>query len=189
MLSVEFSALALGALLLLVVPLNWISAALFAAAIHELAHASVVRMLGGRIFGLRIGASGARMDVEPLGPAQEMVCAAAGPLGSFLLLATAQQFPRLAICGLFHGLFNCLPVLPMDGGRVMRCLLLLLLPERGERVFMILQKTVILVLLPGAAVLFFRKMPGILVYFVLFLLIRLWVHRKRPCKRPRIGVQ
>ena len=187
--SVEFSALLMGALLLLLVPLNWLSAAFFAAVIHEAAHAAVICFCGGRIYGLRIGASGARLDVGPLGVVQELLCAAAGPVGSFLLLILATRFPRLAICGFVQGCFNCLPVLPMDGGRVLRCLLLFLMPERGERVFRFLQKVVILIILPGVAILFFRKIPGILLSFAMILLIRLWVHRKIPCKQPQIGVQ
>ena len=89
MLSVELSALLLGALLLLVVPLNWLSAAIFAAAVHELAHIAMILLCGGRIYGLRIGAAGARLDVEDLGPFREGLSAAAGPLGSFLLLLAA----------------------------------------------------------------------------------------------------
>ena len=122
MVSVEFSACLLGVLLLFVVPLNWLSAAFFAAAFHEVCHIGMILLCGGRIHGFHIGIRGAKLDVSALDTFRELICAAAGPAGSFLLLVTAAFFPRLAVCGFIQGCFNCLPFVPFDGGRILRCI-------------------------------------------------------------------
>ena len=125
MVSVDFPVYLFGVLLLLLVPLNWLIPALLGAVIHEAAHLGMILLVGGRVYGVRIGIRGAKLQVSTLEPHRELLCAAAGPAGSFLLLLLAPRFPRLAICGFFQGCFNCLPVLPLDGGRVLRCLRLL----------------------------------------------------------------
>ena len=122
MICVEFPVYLFWVLLLFLVPLNWLSAAFFAALVHEMFHIAAIMLCGGKIRGIKIGIHGTVISLDPLNPLQELLCAAAGPTGSFLLLLLAPWFPRLAICGFFQGCFNCLPVLPLDGGRVVRSL-------------------------------------------------------------------
>ena len=54
---------------------------------------------------------------------KQMICILAGPAGSLLLLLTAEYLPRLALCGLVQGLFNLMPLHPLDGGRALRCIM------------------------------------------------------------------
>ena len=111
-----------AALLLLTVPIRWIAAGVFAAVIHELGHYLVVRLLGGEVISTTVSFRGARMEELPMSQGREILCILAGPAASFSLLLLARFFPRVAICGLIQGVYNLLPIYPLDGGRVLRCI-------------------------------------------------------------------
>lgn len=106
----------------LLLPLNWLLSAVTAAFIHECGHVAALKLCGVRIFAIRIGACGAKITTEPMGPIQELVCAAAGPLCSLLLVLLVKVAPVLAMIGFFQGVFNLLPIFPMDGGRMLMAL-------------------------------------------------------------------
>jgi Zn-dependent protease len=63
------------------------------------------------------------METTPLTPIQEAFCALAGPMGSFLVLLMSEVLPEAALCGLFQGAYNLLPIYPLDGGRISLCVL------------------------------------------------------------------
>lgn len=117
------------ALALLLLPLQWVGAAALAAAFHELCHYGAVRLCGGSVRSVTSGIGGVRMEVRGLTEAKELLCALAGPMGSLLLLLLARWIPRTAVCAGFQGLYNLLPVYPLDGGRAVRCVAQLLLPS------------------------------------------------------------
>lgn len=121
----------LAAVLLLTVPIRWIIASVFAAIIHELGHYLAVRFLGGEVISTQFTLRGARMEAYPMSPGREMLCILAGPAASFSLLLLARFFPRVAICGLIQGVYNLLPIYPLDGGRILRCVISLM--RKGER--------------------------------------------------------
>lgn len=118
------------AVAVLLVPIKlqvaWLAAALF----HELCHLIMLRILKLRICEVHVGCSGASISTEPLLPYQEMLCAIAGPIGSFSLLLFRRMMPLVAICGCVQGAYNLLPLYPMDGGRVAGIVLLRLLPGK-----------------------------------------------------------
>lgn len=130
-----------AALLLLIFPLKWMVAAIVAGAVHELCHLWAVRLSGGRVAKFRISVRGAVMEAGGLNPAQELLSILAGPAGSLGLLLLVHFFPRIAICGGMQGLFNLLPVYPLDGGRAVRCLCSRWLTDQaGERLCGILER-------------------------------------------------
>lgn len=138
----EGGFLVLLAAMLLLLPLQWVLAAVLAACLHECCHYLAIRALGGEVYGLRLGFGGAKMEAAPLPPGKELVAALAGPVGSASLVVLSRWLPRLAVCGFVHCVFNLLPLFPFDGGRVLRGLLALILPmDRAERAFSVSQQT------------------------------------------------
>lgn len=187
--QIEPEACILGAFLLLTLPLDWLLAAFLAAAFHECCHAVAVMLLGGKIQKLRVGMGGAVLDTRISGTWQELLSAAAGPAGSLLLLLLRHVFPKLAVCALIQGLFNLLPLYPMDGGRMLRCGLEMLCPEKAERIWRRMEKMLLIFLLVlglgGTGTLALGPAPMVA---AIAITIRA-VLRKRPCKRSQIGVQ
>ncbi len=173
------------ALMLLQLPIQWVAAVMAAAAVHEICHGLAVVLCGGNVRRISLGTRGARMDVDILSPGKELLCALAGPVGSLLLLLVSKWFPRLAICGAFHGIYNLLPVYPLDGGRALRCAAVLL-PTWGEE-WALLAEQISLWLLTALALYAFLWLkigilPGILVAW-------LWWKRKiESCNEKELGV-
>lgn len=189
MIRVDPWAYVLGAVLVLVLPLDWLLAALGAAAFHEACHLTAIRVLGGRVLEVRIGTGGTIMETELSGRARELLCALAGPVGSFLLVFACRLFPKLAICGGIQGIFNLLPVYPLDGGRALRCGLELLWPQKAEKIGNWVEVSVLSALvIPAVAGAFFFSWGGIPLAAGLMLILKA-ILRKSPCKRSRIGVQ
>jgi stage IV sporulation protein FB len=120
--AVSPSACILAALLVLILPLRWIFSAILAAAFHETCHALAVYLCGGNIHKLTVGGRGAVMCTEALTSGNELICILAGPIGSLLLVLFVRWIPRIAFCGLAHGIYNFLPIYPLDGGRALRCI-------------------------------------------------------------------
>lgn len=110
-----------AALLILTLPLNWLAASLAAAAVHELCHILSILALGGRIYSFRIYIGGACIDARTPTFGREIFGILAGPLGSLSLLILLRIWPEIALCGMVQGIFNLLPVYPLDGGRILRC--------------------------------------------------------------------
>jgi Zn-dependent protease len=103
--------------------------------LHELGHSVVARARRVPIEGIELHFFGgvAKMKAPPRSPADEVAIAIAGPLVSLALalafFVAARFFPDVSVLdwaagmNLSLGLFNLLPALPMDGGRVLRALL------------------------------------------------------------------
>ena len=107
---------------------------LAAAGIHELGHLAAIRLLGAEIRGIRLTVGGMVIDYNGsrLSYFGDMVTALAGPAASILaavffsLVARSQPLDGLFYftgLNLLLGLFNLVPVLPLDGGRAVLSLL------------------------------------------------------------------
>lgn len=105
-----------------------------AVTLHEAGHLLLLRILKVRIHKLRLAASGAIIETEPLPYRKEIAVASAGPaVNAALLMLTARQAPMFALVNFCLFAYNLLPFYPLDGGRILRALLHLLLPERVAR--------------------------------------------------------
>ncbi len=106
--------------------------------LHELGHAVVARRRGVGISGIELGFFGgmAKMTSSPNTANDEIAIAAAGPAvslmisGSALLLANSlhggvvDRFAfSVGVANAVIAIFNLLPALPMDGGRILRAVL------------------------------------------------------------------
>ncbi len=134
-------------LLVLTLPMRWMLAVAASMAVHELSHYLAVRLCGGQVYSLYVTASGVQMKTSPLTPAKQLFCALAGPLGGLLLFMLAIKLPRLALCALAHSVFNLIPMYPLDGGKAVENLLVLLFPFWGDRIFLWMQRVLTLVLI------------------------------------------
>ncbi len=181
-LRIEPSGYLLGALCLYLLPFRWLTGALLAAAVHEMFHLLALWSANVPVYGISIGAFGAKIRGGPMTSGEELCCALAGPVGSFAMVLLCRIFPEAALCGLVQGLFNLIPVYPMDGGRALRCFL-------SERYCALAEKMVIsLLLLLGiyAAWAFGLGMGACFPALVLAISCR---NRKIPCKATKKAVQ
>ncbi|MEG0779449.1 MAG: site-2 protease family protein [Oscillospiraceae bacterium] len=111
---------------------------LSAAALHELGHFAALTLCGGTLSRLTLTAFGAKMttDAARLSYGREFFVLLAGPLTNLLWAAGLALAARQLHCvwcqtaaglHLVLGLFNLLPIPPLDGGRMLRLCLTALL--------------------------------------------------------------
>lgn len=128
--------------------LLWIPVILISVLFHELAHASMIGAFGfgpSRIVLQGIG--GVTINERRARPWQDLLISAVGPLSSFILAALislafvriprlqhdpffAALMPLLARINVVWGIFNLLPVMPLDGYAMLRHFLRMIINER-----------------------------------------------------------
>lgn len=129
--------------------LIWIPILFVSVLIHELAHAAAIGVFGfGSSHIILGGMGGVTINQRRARPWQDLIISVAGPASSFLLwwlavaisqnVALAQTdrmlaalLPRLAAANVFWGIFNLIPVPPLDGGHATRDFFRMFLTERN----------------------------------------------------------
>ena len=189
MIQVHFSVFFLAALLILILPLDWLLAAAAASAFHELCHVLMLYLLKGRILRIQVQAGGCIIESGRIGEPQQFASILAGPLGSLCLLLFCRAFPKVAICGLLQGLYNLLPVMPLDGGRLLRLLLYRFCPKRAEWImtWMAVGSCILLDILAIWLIRF--SSDGSWPAFLAVIWNLKFLPRKIPCKPSQIKVQ
>jgi Zn-dependent protease len=166
--------------------LLWAPVLLISILFHELAHASMIGILG---FGpsqiVLEGIGGVTINERRARPWQDMIISAAGPASSFLLayaisraflsFSAAQRdpflfalLPLLARANVWWGTFNCIPVTPLDGSGVFRNFLRMFLSERLAFIIAVWVSMV-----SGVALAIY----GVMTQFIFLSLLMLWYVR------------
>lgn len=101
---------------------------LLACLLHEAGHIAMAAILGGQVEGISLSVVGAELCIHygiPLNYGQESLVALAGPAVNLLsgVLLIVLDWQLTAALSLAVGIFNLLPILPLDGGRVVYGLL------------------------------------------------------------------
>ena len=138
--QIDASVFLCWALAILILPPAWIGAVLLGTLVHEVCHYIAARLMGITVYEIQCSVNGCRMYTAPMDKLEEILVALAGPLGSFCLCSMIRWYPALGICALMQGIWNLIPIYPMDGGRILRCL-------AGERVCNIVFRAMSLVLM------------------------------------------
>lgn len=157
---------------------------LLAAAVHEAGHVAALLAVGGRAEGFTLGVSGAQLRLSAgLSYARELPVALAGPACSLALAVGGGRTGHFLLAGisLALGLFNLLPIPPLDGGRAVACLGgMLLSPLGAERLERILAAAALLAVLALGGVCLGRGYgPGLLA-MGLWLGWSMWHGEKNP---------
>lgn len=108
---------------LYLVPLQWLFSWILAAMLHELGHYIALVSCGGTLIRISIRGNGCIMHTSPLSLRREIFCIAAGPLAGIFILLFYRYLPRTCLCAAAQTIYNLLPIYPLDGGRILRCLI------------------------------------------------------------------
>jgi Zn-dependent protease len=129
--------------------LIWIPILFVSVLIHELAHAGMIGLLGfGSSHVVLSGMGGVTINQRRARPWQDLLISLAGPFSSFGLYflsawiannveiartdrMLAVLMPWLAMANLFWGIFNLIPVPPLDGGHATREFFRMFLSEKN----------------------------------------------------------
>ena len=109
--------------LLLLFDKAWPLYLLLTVAVHELGHLFALQCLGVKSAALTLGLGGGVVDCQPLERRQLVIAALAGPLASVLWgLLLLRPAPEAALLSFAAGIFNLLPIPPLDGGTALGAL-------------------------------------------------------------------
>ena len=169
------------AALVLLIPFPWLFGWLTAVIFHEFCHWLAVSLCGGTVHKLTVGLAGANMETGPMTERKRLLAVLSGPVGGALLVFLGRWFPRVAICSWVLTVYNLLPLLPLDGGRVLQILI------KENKIFSTVERIVLFFLTAIALYASFVLKFGVLPMLIIGIL---WLkNRKSPCKDKLCKVQ
>ena len=157
-----------GAFIYYVVSIETAIAIALPVAVHELAHIIALSFSGLKVKSIRAELTGLCIDYCGFAePVAHIAAAFAGPAGGFIYAYAASLIARETGCtwmelsagiSLLLSVFNLLPVLPLDGGRILLGLMTMLLgAQAGERITYKISFAITAVLLAAGAALAFNR--------------------------------
>ena len=176
--------------------LLWAPVLFLSILIHELAHAATIGAIGFGPSAIVLGGiGGATFNERRAKPWQDLLISAAGPASNFLLAFAVMQIPTqpdpffraflplMVWANVFWGIFNLMPVGPLDGANALRNFLRLFLRDRTAFMISVWTSIVVGVLL---------ALYGLVTRWIFLSLLMLWYVRSsygqwqlfRAYKRP-----
>ena len=160
-LEVRPGAVVLLSGLYFLLPLRWCARLALTVTVHELGHVAALILCGAQVCGLRMEGCGLVLRCTPTEGALRTVTAAlAGPAAGAGLFCILRGLGYIA-CAELSLLFSCvnlLPVLPLDGGRILLGIMTMLLGARtGERIAYRISIAITVLLLIAGTVLAFNN--------------------------------
>ena len=188
--SIEPQAMIGVVILMLTIPIHWLSAWLIAAAVHELFHCVGVYLCGGRIYNIRIGLYGAKIETSSLSRGKEILCLLLGPLGSLSLLTLSSHYPRLSVCAALQSAYNLLPLPNLDGGQALHRILQILFPAPySQKICKIIQYVTMTAIIMLCIYCSVQWKLGILPILLAVIFLMRYGQIKIPCKHGNYRVQ
>jgi Zn-dependent protease len=177
--------------------LIWIPILFLSVLIHELAHAAMIGLFGfGSSEIVLRGMGGATYNRRKAKPWQDMLISLAGPLSSFGLMflctwtytavPAARMDPMLSVflpymawANQFWGLFNLIPVAPLDGGHAVREFLNIFL---RDRISFVIYVWIAMIVGGGVAIFFLITRTFFIALYVgwfVYIAFQQWQHFRR----------
>lgn len=191
--SIEFNLSAggciFGALTILVLPNKLLVAMLIAAFVHECWHMAALHLCRIPVWKIHIGIGSVEIQCGTMSDLEEFLCALAGPAGSLLCIMFLLRFPLFALCAMAQGVFNLLPVYPLDGGRMLCCIAHRITPKHYRTVCMCGTHLTAVGVISLCMMGYFKTKLNLFLILPLFFLFKTKPFRKTPCKEDEHWVQ
>jgi stage IV sporulation protein FB len=177
--------------------LLWIPILFMSVLVHELAHAAMIAILGfGSSHVILTGMGGVTVNARRARPWQNLLISLAGPVSSFALaflcawlfgmfevMRTDRMLvaliPNLVAANIWWGLFNLIPLPPLDGGHALRDLCRLFLSEIRSFVVAIWVGMIAGVALVVYFAIGREYLVAVFIAFFLYMAFQQWQHFKQ----------
>ena len=139
---------------------------------HELSHIMIATLYGKKILKLRLSIAGVcvRFNNFSLGNIKKIVIYMAGPLANICLAILFNNIDFVFDINIFLAILNLLPVYPLDGYNILKCVLNLF----NKQIFLKYVEYIVLSLLFILSIFtfFFSYNPSLFVLFIYIILIK-----------------